>query len=333
MAERRGQKVKLLHIIDILRKNTDEEHPMNATEICDALALRDVSAERKSIYSDLEALGDFGFDIIRTEKPKRGFFLGSRELEEPEINLLCDAVRAANFVSVKKSRELISKLESVLSTHKASSRGMNVFMDTEGKCDNEELFYIIDCISRAIESRRKITFKYVVRELTNDRRISDRSKQMKVSPYAMTWEGDHYYLVCNYEKYDNLLNLRIDRMHSVTETDEAVRHFSEVSDYKDSFDVADYTRRLFGMYGGESEEIEFKCSKKILEQVADRFSENIFIKKVTETHFSFSVDAVISDALVTWILNYGDNIEVTSPERLREMVKDRAQRVISVYKD
>lgn len=332
MAERTGQKVKLLHIIDILRHNTDEDHPINATEICEELAKRGITAERKAIYSDLDVLLDFGFDIVHTGTPKRGVFLGSRELEEPEINLLCDAVRAANFISVKKSRELINKLEGILSVHWSKKHALNVYMDTEGKCDNEELFYIIDCISDAIENRHKLTLKYSVRELDDDRQIIDRVREMKVSPYAMTWQDDHYYLICNYDKYDNLIHLRIDRMHSVNETEEAVRHFSEVSKYTDSFDVADYTRRLFSMYGGEAEEVELKCSRSILEQVADRFSENIFIKKVTDTHFSISINAVISDALVTWIINYGEKIEVTSPETLRNMVADRARKVLEIYK-
>ena len=331
MATRNGQKVKLLHIIDILRRESDEEHPLTANEICDALAVRGITAERKAIYSDMNALLDFGFDIIRAETPKRGFFLGSRELEEPEIFLLCDAVRAANFVSVKKSRELISKLEGMLSRYQTRRSGMGIYMDEDGKCDNEELFYTIDSIAESIENRHKLTFKYSVRRLEN-REIVTSVKEMKVSPYAMTWEDDHYYLIGNYDKYDNLLHLRIDRMHAVCETDEPIRHFSEVSDYKDSFDVADYTRRLFSMFGGETQEIELKCSKDILEQVADRFSDKIFIRNVTEDSFSFSAKAAVSEALVTWIMNYGDKIEALKPATLTRMIADRAERITRIYK-
>ncbi len=331
MAARNGQKVKLLHIIDILRHKSDEEHPLNATEICDLLAARGINAERKAIYSDLNALLDFGYDIVKTDVPKRGFFLGSRELEEPEIFLLCDAVRAANFVSVKKSRELINKLEGMLSDYQTRRGGMGIYMDTDGKCDNEELFYTIDSIAAAIENRHKIMLKYGVRKLGDDRQIKTSVREMKISPYAMTWEDDHYYLIGNYDKYDNLIHLRIDRMRSVTETDEPIRHFREVSDYTDVFDVADYTKRLFSMFGGEMQEIELKCSKDILEQVTDRFTDKIFIRKVTDTSFSFSTNAVVSDALVTWIMNYGDKIEAVAPQNLRDMIADRAKRVLDIY--
>lgn len=331
MAARNGQKVKLLHIIDILRHKSDEEHPLNANEICNLLAARGVDAERKAIYSDLNALLDFGYDIVKTDVPKRGYFLGSRELEEPEIFLLCDAVRAANFVSVKKSRELINKLEGMLSDYQTRRGGMGIYMDTDGKCDNEELFYTIDSIAAAIENRHKIIFKYGVRKLGDDRTVRTSFREMKISPYAMTWEDDHYYLIGNYDKYDNLIHLRIDRMRAVTETDEPVRHFSEVSDYTDVFDVADYTKRLFSMFGGEKQEIELKCSKDILEQVTDRFTDKIFIRKVTDTTFNFSTNAVVSDALVTWIMNYGDKIEAVAPQGLRDMIRERVKKISEIY--
>lgn len=331
MAARNGQKIKLLHIIDILRKSSDEEHPLSANEICDLLAKRGVDAERKAIYSDLNALLDFGYDIVKTDIPKRGFFLGSRELEEPEIFLLCDAVRSANFVSVKKSRELINKLEGMLSDYQIRRGGMGIYMDTDGKCDNEELFYTIDSIATAIENRHKIMLKYGTRKLDTDRVIKTSTREMTVSPYAMTWKDDHYYLIGNYDKYDNLIHLRIDRMRSVTETDEPVRHFSEVSNYTDVFDVADYTHRLFSMFGGEMREIELKCSKDILEQVTDRFTGKIFIRNVTDKTFNFSTEAVVSDALVTWIMNYGDKIEAVAPQGLRDMIKKRADIIAKLY--
>ena len=147
----------------------------------------------------------------------------------------------------------------------------------------------------------------------------------------MTWQDDHYYLIGNYDKYDNLIHMRIDRMRSVNELNEPVRPFSEVSEYRDVFDVADYTKKLFSMFGGETQEIELRCSKNVLEQVADRFGENIFIRNVTDTHFSFSVKAVISGALATWIMNYGEDIEVLSPQSLKDMITDRAEEILRIY--
>lgn len=331
MAARRGQKIKLFYIVDILKKYSDENHPLTATEICEKLLSNGVTAERKAIYDDMNQLIDYGFDVIKTHTPKAGFFLGAREFEVPEIYLLCDAVRAARFITPKKSRELIAKLDSMLSTYQINARGKNVYFDNVGKTKNEEIFYNIDVINRAIENNHKISFKYLTKTLGDNREIITNIKERVISPYALTWQDDHYYLIGNYDKYDNLIHLRVDRMKAVNEANEAVRHFSEVSEYKDIFDIADYTNKLFGMFGGKTEKIDLRCSRKILEPVLDRFTEDIFIRNITDTHFDISVNVVVSDAIATWIMNYGENIEVVSPQYLREMITNKAKSVLSVY--
>lgn len=332
MAARRGQKIKLLYIIKILTELTDEDHPLSATEICEKLSAYDITAERKAIYDDIECLISFGYDIISTRVPKNGYFLASRDFELPEIYLLGDAVRTAKFISEKKTRELTSKLDGMLSRYQSKKSINGIYIDNSSKTRNEEIFYNIDSINTAISEGKKISFKYGKRVL-NNRQITTEYKTRTVSPYAMTWQDDHYYLICNYEKYDNLMNLRIDRIKSVQILDEQSRHFSEVSDYKDTFDVADYTKKLFGMFGGDMQQVKLRCSNKILEQVADRFGENIFITNVTDTHFDFTVKAAVSDGLVTWIMNYSSDIEVITPAELRNKIADRAEKVLEVYKN
>ncbi len=333
MAARSGQKLKLFYIIEILKKYTDEEHPMNATQICDKLSAYNVTAERKAVYNDIEQLIFLGFDIIKTRVPQSGFFLGSREFEIPEISLLSDAVKTAKFISVKKTRELVSKLDDMMSVYQVSSKKMGIYIDEDSKTKNEEIYYTIDTVSRAIEDRKQVKFKYTLRKIGDNKQIETNTTERTVSPYALTWQDDHYYLIGNYEKYDNLIHLRIDRMHAAEETEFPIRPFSEVSDYKNYFDVADYTKRLFGMFGGKIEEIELKCSKDMLEQVLDRFGENIFISKLTEKTFNFTYSAAVSDALVTWIINFGDKIEAVKPKLLRNMIKDRITSINGIYGD
>lgn len=332
MAARRGQKVKLLYIIKILTELTDEDHPLSATEICEKLSAYDITAERKAIYDDIECLVSFGYDIIQTRVPKNGYFLASRDFELPEVFLLGDAVRTARFISEKKTRELTSKLDKLLSRYQSKRNIQGIYIDSSNKTHNEELFYNIDRINTAISEGKKIRFTYSKRVLREGRQIVTESKTRTVSPYAMTWQFDYYYLIGNYEKYDNLMNLRIDRIHSVEILDEHIRHFSEVSDYCDTFDVADYTKKLFGMFGGNTQEIKLRCSNKILEQVTDRFGDSIFITNVTDTTFDFTAKAAISDALVTWIMNYGDDIEVITPTELRDKIVDRAEKILKIYK-
>ena len=330
MAKKQGQRLKILYILDFLKRESDEEHPVTAADICEYLDSQGIAAERKSVYADISALTDYGADIVRSGSP-RGWFLASREFEEPEIYLLADAVRTAGFISAAKTRELVKKLDSFVSRYQAQKRENRVYFSSCAKSVNEEIFYGIDKISRAVSEKKKINFEYVNRVLSPDRTIEKQKREMLISPYALTWQDDHYYVIGNYEKYDNLIHLRLDRMYKVEITDMPQRHFSEVSEYTDYFDTPDYTAKLFGMHGGEIYDIELKCSKKIIEQVADRFGEDIFIKKVTDEDFCFTVRAALSDALVSWVISYGDRVKVLDPQILRDMVIGRTEKVLGLY--
>ncbi len=331
MAARFGQKLKLLYIIEILKKYTDEEHPMNANELCDLLEQKGVSAERKAIYNDIEMLIYYGWDIIKTRVPKSGYFLGSREFELPEIYLLADAVRSADFITIKKTRELLNKIESFLSVHQAAKNQKTVYVSPRYKCKNEAIYYNIDTINMAVENALKIKVTYLKRWLSDDKKIKTAEKEIVISPYATLWESDRYYLVGNNEKYDNLIHLRIDRIKSVEITKEKVRPFSEVSDYTDSFDVADYAAKTFNMFGGEEATIELKCKKERLEQIIDRFSDEISVCKLTEDTFSFSTEVIISDGLIAWLLQFGSDIEVVSPKNLRDRIGEKIKELSRIY--
>lgn len=330
MAE--NNKLKLIYVLDILKKYSDEEHPLNAQDIIEKLGEYGIEAERKALYKDISALELYGCDIIKTGIPKKGWFIGDREFEIAEIYLLCDAVRSAKFISAKKSRELIAKLHNMLSIYEAKRNKNRVFFADKTKCGNEGIYYNIDSISGAIENNRQIKFNYSLRQLDNSREITHKTREMTVNPYALTWQDDYYYLICNYAKYNNLLHLRVDRMSDVKITKAPARHFSEVSEYTDFFDVADYTAKLFGMHSGELEKIELRCDTDIAEQVFDRFGEDLFIKNKTDESFSFTVEAAISDALVSWIISYGTRLKVVKPEKLKDMVKKRAEEVLEIYK-
>lgn len=330
MAKKYGHRLKPLYILDILRRKSDETHPITAAVICKELESYGITAERKSVYLDIAALEEYGYDIIKSANSK-GWFLGSREFEEPEIYLLADAVRTAKFISASKTAGIINKLDGFLSEGQRAKREKRVYFSANSKCSNEEIFYSIDCISVAIQTGVKIEFDYISRVLSPERELVKQSSHMKISPYALTWQDDHYYVIGNYEKYDNLIHLRLDRMYSVKQTKEKSRHFSLVSKYSDRFDISDYTSGLFSMYGGKLCTVTLCCKKSVIEQATDRFGENIFIKNVTEDEFCFSVDAALSDALVTWIISYGDKIRVVSPKELIDMTVLRAEEVLKIY--
>ncbi len=329
MSKSYGQKLKIIYILDILKSKSDENNPITAAAICEKLAELGVSAERKSVYRDIEALIDYGYDIVYSTSPK-GYFLASREFEEPEIYLLSDAVRTARFISPKKTRELTRKLDSMLSESQQKKRQKGIYFDFSKKCNNEEIFYNIDKISNAIADGKKIELEYASRELSG-REFTDVRRKRIISPYALTWQDDHYYLIGNYEKYDNLLHLRLDRIFKVEILNQKARFFGEVSEYKDVFDVADYTEKVFGMFSGKLDTIELCCNRRLANTVADRFSEKIFITNVTDGEFCFSFEAAISEALVTFVMNFGNEVKVVKPDILRNMVIERAKKILEIY--
>lgn len=332
MAGVQKSKLKLLYIVDILRKKTDENHYLAATEICDELSQLDIPAERKSIYNDIDILREYGFDIIHTgSKNRGGYFLGAREFELAELRLLSDAVQAANFISQKKTNQLVQKIESFASEKQAKILHSQVYVDNRPKCKNEEIYYTISLLDEAISAKIKVNFTYTRRRITEEFKTAKEEKSFTVSPYALIWSDDHYYLVCNNEKYDNLMHLRIDKIKHLEKTSLPARHFSEVSDYKNCFDSADYASKLFNMYSGEPKPVEFICNNDTLEPMLDRFGENVKIQKYDDEHFVLRTNVASSEGLVAWIVQFGGRVKVKSPNDLIYSVKQKAAEILEIY--
>lgn len=331
MGGKKGNKIRLLYLADILKKYTDEENSLSSAELIKKLEEKGISAERKAIYDDVSVLCECGMDIIKTRYPKAGYYLASREFEVPEIYLLADAVQAAGFISHGKTRELVKKLENMLSQSQAKSINRSVYIDNRNKCANEEIFYSIDAATRAVSEGKKLVFKYCRRTLDETGEIITSEKEMTVSPYALTWSGNHYYLVCNNEKYDNLMNLRLDRMKKVTVTEKTARHFSEVSDYKNYFDTADYAQKTFNMFDGEQTEVTLRCKAELLEQILDRFTDKVSVTDVRDGYFTVRTQALVSDGFADWILQFDNGIKVCSPKTLSDMIYDKARKILENY--
>ena len=315
-----NSKLKTLFIYNFLDKFSDDEHPLSTTDLISMLADKGIKCERKSIYADIAALNEIGCDIVTVTSPKRGFFMATRTFEIPEVMLLIDAVSSAGFITPKKTESLIEKLETLVSVEQAKTMKSQVYVDTNcAKCDNEEIYIIIDRLNSAITENKKVKFIYRRRSVDVQNRKKHTEKTFTVSPYALIWRDDHYYLVCNNQKYDNLMNLRIDRMKKLEILDENSRHFSEVSHYKEKFDEQDYVSKRFNMFSGDECKVTLKCNIQLQEEMLDRFGKNIPLTAVDGSHFETTVSATMSDGFVSWLMQYGDGVEVTSPRHFSEV--------------
>lgn len=325
------QRAKLLILRDVLSRYTDDDHPLSAAELSDLLFERGVRAERKSIYDDLNALSAYGCDILKTRFPKQGVCLGERKFEFAEIRLLIDAVLTAPFITAKKTQDLVKKLESFLSVYQAEEMALHVAASERIKFENEEIYYTIDAVHAAIHQKKKIKFEYHHRVISNGKAELDAGREFILSPYALLWSNDRYYLVGNYEKYDNIVNYRLDRMRRVEITGEESRPFSEVSSYGDYFDVSDYLRKSVNMYGGEQDSVELRCKNDFLEIVLDRFGSDIVIQADGKKHFVAQLKVYISEGLREWLVQYGDRATVLSPASLREEIREKIAAIRAAY--
>lgn len=326
-----SSKLKTLYIYKFLNEYSDEDNPLSTSELIEMLAGVDIKCERKSIYADVQMLNQIGFDIVSTLTPKRGFFMASRKFELPEVRLLIDAVSSAGFITPKKTDSLVKKLETLVSQNQANGMVSQVYVDSSVKCDNEEIYYIIDTLHDAIINKNKVKFTYSKRNIDVKNQKSYTEKNFQVSPYALIWKNDHYYLVCNNEKYDNLMNLRLDRMKGVKELQEKCRPVYEVSEYRDFLDVADYSNKMFNMFSGTSDKVRIICVLDLREEIMDRFGAKIPLTAYDSKHFETTIDAAVSDGLISWIMTFGNKMKVLEPQSLADAVKEKARLIAEQY--
>ena len=326
-----SSKTKTLLVYKYLSEKSDENNPLSTTELIELLRQDGINCERKSIYADVKTLNDIGFDIVSTKSPKRGFFMGTRRFELPEVRLLIDAVSSAGFITPQKTTDLIEKLESLVSSNQAKELVSQVYISSDTKCDNEEIYYVIDFLHDAILDGKKVKFKYKRRNIDKENKKSYTEKTFTVSPYALVWKNDHYYLVCNNQKYDNLMNLRLDRMRQIEILEDEIKPLSEVSEYDGVFDIADYSSKMFNMFSGESAEVTLLCDLDLREEIMDRFGAKIPLVAVDTQTFKTTINDAVSEGLVSWLMNFGGKIKVLEPQSLAESVKNRALEIAALY--
>ncbi len=325
------QKLRMLYIVDILKEKSDEEHPMSANDIMYYLKNDyDIECERKTIYDCIDCLIEYGYDIIKSKSP-RGYFMASFHFEIPELRLLIDAVQAANFISAKKTKALLKKFSSFTSEYQYKRIEKQVYIDNRNKGSNENLFINIDTLNSAILKHKQVEVVYRRRRVVDGKHAQYEEKKMIINPYALIWSNDHYYLVGNYSKYDNLIHLRIDRLKNVTVLESYARNFADVSPYKTYFDTADYSNKHLSMFSGDIKPVELICDNSMIEDFIDRFGEKCFMRPLEDSRFLAKVDVAVNEGLVTWIMQYGAKVRVRSPKELKNMIIDKTNAILSVY--
>ena len=195
MAKSPNQKLKLLYLVKFLMQHSDEEHPVSTAQIIEELKKNDISAERKSIYDDIEALCNFGVDIVQVKGRNGGYYIGERDFELPELKLLVDSVQSSKFITQDKTYKLIKKIESLASVYDGQLLQRQVYVSNRVKSMNESIYYTVDAISDAITQNKKIKYQYFEYTVTKERRFRHDGKFYEVSPFALIWDDENYYML------------------------------------------------------------------------------------------------------------------------------------------
>lgn len=325
MARKPQQGLKILWLMKILCDETDEQHPISMADIIARLAAHGIECERKSVYSDLELLQQFGLDIVYRREQPSGYYVASRDFELPELKLLVDAVQASRFITHKKSLQLIEKLQRLTGRHEAELLRRQLHLSGAPKAGNEGIYYTVDAIYSAIAENRQITFRYLDYVHGGHKHFRRDGARYTVSPYALLWDNEYYYMVGYYEQYGRLSNFRVDKMDTVRISDEPRIGGAE------QFDAAEYAKRQFSMFSGEAADLRLKVQRKFIGAAIDRFGDNITILPNDDDSVIINTKVEVSPIFIAWLFRFGGGIEVLSPQSVRDEVVRSAEQMREVY--
>lgn len=327
MAKLEKQKQKILFLMQLLLERTDEEHPVTMAEIIDYLALHGITAERKSIYRDLEVLEEFGLDLITIRERPGGYYVASRRFELAELKLLVDAVQSSRFITSKKSGELIAKLETLCSHAQARQLHRQVVVTNRNKAVNENIYYNVDLIYNAISENEKIRFQYAEWSVTKEMRLRRDGAFYVVSPWLMTWDDENYYLIAYDERSRMIHHYRVDKMVRLSLAGERREGKSQFDD----FDIAAYSRKTFGMFAGEEETVTLLCDESLTGVMIDRFGQDVAMRPEAGGRVRVRVKVAVSRQFFGWLTGLGPSAKIEGPGHVVRNYKEYLQEVLAGY--
>ena len=320
-----NQKLKVLYILDYLKEKSHRDHPVGATELMYMLEHQhNILCNRKTVYSDVSALQDYGVDIVSVPGKNGGYFIASRNFELPELKLLIDAVQSSRFLTEKKSRELIQKLCRECSVYDAQLMRRDVLVSGRVKSMNETIYYNVDAIQEAIAQKRQITFRYFDWGIDGKRRYREKSYQ--ASPYGLCQDNENCYLLALSPRH-GVTSYRVDRMSDISLCDEGRLPCPELTGTK--FNA--HANRLFQMYAGEPTSVKLRFHRELTNVVVDRFGRDILLIPDGEDHFVFTVDVAVSPMFLSWVIGFGSKAQILYPQRVIEEYTALCQQAMAQY--
>lgn len=329
MSKGTNQKLKLYYLAKIMISKTDDDHYLTMPQIKDMLEEYGITADRKSLYDDMEALRTLGIDVLLEHEGRNYYYhVGSKHFELAELKLLVDAIQASKFITEKKSNALIKKLTALVSEYEASQLKRQVEVQGRIKTMNESIYYTVDDIHNAIINNKAITFEYLKWNLQKEL-VPRKEERYEVSPWALTWDDENYYLIAYDDESQKIKHYRVDKINKIKITDkkrQGKEHFA-------AFDMAAYSKMNFGMFGGKETKVKLRFKDEMVGVLLDRFGKDISIRKSANNGWSeTNVDVAISDQFFGWIFALGGSVVIAGPDEVKMRFKEELEKVKELYK-
>ena len=323
-----NQKRKVLYVMQFLLRNSDEQHPVTVQQIISDLCSKGIPAERKSVYDDIEDLRRFGLDIISVRHGNfHGYYVGSREFELPELKLLVDSVQSSKFITHKKTLSLIAKIEGLASVHEAQLLSRQVFVKNRIKTMNESIYYNVDEIHSGIAQNRKIRFRYFDYTVAKERHYRHDGSFYEVSPFALTWDDENYYLLAYDSAAAVIKHFRVDKMVEITVT--GVPRDGQQA--YEALDMAVYARKVFGMFSGTEAHVRMRFSNRLVGAVLDRLGRDVILIPDGGEHFLVSADVIVSPQFFAWLCGFGTLAQLLGPEDVVRRMRAHVRSIAALY--
>ena len=328
MGKENFSKIKLLKIWEILKQESDEDHPLSTGELLARLEKNGVACDRKTLYQDIAALNSFGYEVIcKRGQHSNSYYVVDRSLDVPELRVLIDAVQAASFITERKTAELIDKIAALGGSNRAEILKRNIVEFNTTKHSNESIYYSNNAIEDGILSERKISFRYFDLDRSGERQLRKDGERYVVNPVAMVFANDNYYLVCYHDKHKNTASYRIDRMLDVRVTEEPINESARPKSLK----ISEHRKQAFSMFGGETANVRFEADASLLDVIYDKFGEKMVITSRGDNMIEFTATVQLSPVFFGWCCTFGDKLKIVSPKTVVEKMKDQFQVLVNTY--
>ena len=311
MAQDNYRKIKLLKLLDMLRQETDEQNPLSTTQICAKLGQMGIVCDRRTLPRDIAILNEQGYEIMSLMVGHdKCYYVEDRSFSVPELKILIDAVQAASFITDKKTAELVDKIASLGGTHRAEILKSNMVCFNTRKHSNEQIYYSVDTLERAIQDNKKVIFYYFNLDENGNKAYRRDHHHYVVEPIALVFNEDNYYLISYSARHDGTANYRLDRMEEVEIIDEDI--CEKAIALRES--VSGYTEQVFKMYGGETVEVVLEFSDNLIGAVYDKFGEETQMTRVADDKCTAAVKVQVSPVFWGWLFQFGKQMKILSPE-------------------